>query len=101
MVQEDVLIGLNSDATAEQRQSSARRPVAGFLLYSRRVVPLLAGALVLAVLVLATGSVSALSPVAWVALIAVAPLTVVLVRQIQAACVDHFANRQPPAVSTE
>ncbi|ORI16254.1 hypothetical protein [Rhodococcus sp. 1168] len=48
-----------------------------------------------------TRPLSALSPVAWVALIAVAPLTVVLVRQIQAACVDHFANRQPPGASTE
>ncbi|MCZ4077000.1 hypothetical protein O1W68_03510 [Rhodococcus sp. H36-A4] len=95
------MTALHSDAPAVQRQSGAQRSVADFLLRSRRVVPLLAGALALAVLVSATHPLSALSPVAWVALIAVAPLTVFLVRQIQGACVDHFANRQPPAASTE
>ncbi|QCB49903.1 hypothetical protein E5720_07660 [Rhodococcus sp. PAMC28707] len=91
----------NSDATAVPHRWGINSSVAGVLLHSRRVVPLLAGALVLAVLVLATHPLSDLSPLAWVALIAVAPLTVVLVRQIQAACVDHFADRQPPAAFTE
>lgn len=101
VVQETVMIDLHSDAPAVQRQSSTQRPLAGFLIHSRRIVPWLAGALVLAVLIVATGSVVALSPVAWVALIAVAPLTVVLVRQIQGACVDNVANRQRPVASTE
>ncbi|MDJ0362563.1 hypothetical protein [Rhodococcus sp. H29-C3] len=92
---------LHIDTTAVQQRSSAQSSVTDFVIHSRRVVPLLAGVLVLAVLVLATGSVLSLSPVEWVALTAVAPLTVVLVRQIQAACVDHFANRRPPSASTD
>ncbi|WP_139279947.1 hypothetical protein [Rhodococcoides yunnanense] len=82
---------LNSGLVVGDRTSHVGGTVVAVLTHSRTAVPWTAALVLMAALILAAGSLFALSPVAWVALIAVAPLTVALVRQIQAACSDRSA----------